>query len=67
MKRKDYQSIYEKIEKYQNLLGAVVIAISIIIAGYLMSTSIQNGLWRIANSVGSAGSEIRTGFSEMND
>ncbi len=49
-------------KNYQNLIGLLLIAISILIVGVMVSNSIHDGFTMIFTAIGSLGEYIRDGL-----
>lgn len=63
---KDYQK-FNKIKDYQNLIGAAIIAIAIIIAGASISKAIDRGAYSIGSSTHDIGTNINIVVSDLNN
>mgnify|MGYP000877801968 CR=1 FL=1 len=52
-------------KEYQDLIGKIIIAIAIIIAGFLISQAITTGSSYISGGLGNVGTLIRDGLLQL--
>jgi len=66
--KQNYKYKYEgrnRMKEYQNLIGRIIIAVAIIIAGFLISQAIITGSSNIFSGLDSLGTLIRDGLLQL--